>query len=139
MGRIPTVKVQNPDVPDDFMVINQSDFDESKHTLFEGEDAPAEAADTSGDQVAGSIEPKGEAAGDSEAQEGGEADTGGGDAPATSEGFPEGYRYEPKKGGYGFLYGPSGAAIPGPSNGKWQGEDAAQQAARHHAEAHGGE
>lgn len=40
MSRVlPTVKVKNPDVPGEAMIINESDFDEKVHELF---DAPAE-------------------------------------------------------------------------------------------------
>jgi len=36
----PTVKVDNPDEKGGFMIINESDFDKEKHTVF-GEKKPA--------------------------------------------------------------------------------------------------
>lgn len=39
MARLPTVKVVNPSDPDDFMIINESDFDEGRHELWADEEA----------------------------------------------------------------------------------------------------
>lgn len=42
----PTVKIANPDIPGDFIVINESDFDAEKDRLWEeGDQAPAGPTD----------------------------------------------------------------------------------------------
>ncbi len=103
MGALPTVRIKNPNEPGDFIIINESDFNPTVHEKFEGEVKPA------------TTKPK---------VKGGKTDGG--------SSFPEGYRYEPAKGGYGLLYH-GDEVIEGPSNGKWQGEDAARAAAVDHA------
>lgn len=39
-----TLKVNNPEKPGDFMVINESDFDKEKHTVFKEKAAKAAPA-----------------------------------------------------------------------------------------------
>lgn len=117
MGRLPTVKISAPDVDGGFIVINESDFDPEKHERFEGTE-PEAAQGAAGD-------------------EGPEDDGAGAATDEVEPTLPDGYTMESQGGGYYFLQGPSGAVIPGPSNGKWQGKDAAIQAAVHHAEKHG--
>jgi len=41
VGEIPTVKVKNPDAPGEFMIINQRDFQEGVHELFDAPGKPA--------------------------------------------------------------------------------------------------
>lgn len=41
MAEVPTVRIQNPSNPDEFLIINESDYDPAEHTLW-GE---AEAGD----------------------------------------------------------------------------------------------
>lgn len=35
MAEVPTVRVVNPSSPDEFLVINESDYDAAEHTLWE--------------------------------------------------------------------------------------------------------
>jgi hypothetical protein len=109
MGALPTVRIKNPAKPDDFMVINESDFDPKVHEKFVGEPKPSPTPKPED-------KPK----------------------PNAGDGFPEGYRYENAKGGYGHLYF-GDEIIEGPSNGKWQGEEAARAAAIDHAKHAAGE
>ena len=51
-------------------------------------------------------------------------------APSEDEELPDGYTATHMSGGYFILTGPDGDEIPGPSNGKYQGLDAAVLAAR---------
>jgi len=52
---------------------------------------------------------------------------------AGSDGFPEGYKAKSTGGGYYVVTDPDGNKVVGPSNGKWQGKDGAQEGARNHA------
>lgn len=109
MGRIPTVKVATELFEGGFMIINEADFDPEVHELFEGDEAPVDTP------VPDETE---------------DAD----ETPAEDEdGLPEGYQVENAGGPYMRLYAPSGAVIPGPANGKWQGRQAAVDAANAHA------
>lgn len=40
MARLPTVKICNPEAPDEFIIINESDYDPERHALW-GEAPPA--------------------------------------------------------------------------------------------------
>lgn len=103
---LPTVKVKNPDIEGEYVVINRKDFREGVHELFEEAKAEKKA------EKKPDIEPKKD------------------DEPT----MPEGYRYENGQGGYGILYGPAGQVIEGPaSSGKFHGEAAAIEAAIAHA------
>jgi len=114
MAKIPTKKVVNPDAPDDFMIINESDFNPDVHKLWEGEEPEESGSGASTEPTPNT----------------------GDDTPT----LPEGYEVEHAGAGYFFLMGPDGQAIEGPSNGKWQGRDAAIAAAIDHAShAAGGE
>lgn len=106
MATIPTVRIKNPDVQGDFIVINESDFDPTVHEKFTDEHA-AKAAENNPPA---------------------------GTSTTTSSGtaMPDGYRYEAAKGGYGHLFH-GDVLIEGPSNGKFQGEAAAIAAAIEHA------
>ena len=42
MSGVPTVKVQHPDNPDDYMIINESDFDAKVHKPFEEKDGSSD-------------------------------------------------------------------------------------------------
>lgn len=41
MATVPTVKIVDPRNEDDFIIINESEFDPAVHTMWEGEEAPA--------------------------------------------------------------------------------------------------
>lgn len=56
-----------------------------------------------------------------------------GDGDGGSQELPDGYRTERAGGSYFHLFGPDDEPIEGPSNGKWQGKDAAIEAAQAHA------
>ena len=103
MGALPTVRIKNASKPGDFIVINESDFDPKVHEKFVGEPKRETPAPKTESQKV-----------------------------ETGTGFPDGYRYEPAKGGYGHLYH-GDVLIEGPSNGKFQGEGAALAAAQEHA------
>ena len=107
MATVPTVRIKNPDLPGDFIVINESDFDAAVHEKFEGERAQ------SASRPAGKPGDGGKESGSA---------------------LPDGYEIEAAGGGgYYHLFGPEAQLIEGPSNGKWQGKDAALKAAIDHA------
>lgn len=112
MGTVPTIRVTSEAFPGGF-VINEADFDDSIHTLAHAQavEEALEVAET--EEVDGGTE---------EANEG-----------VGTDGLPDGYEIEVAGGPYYFLFGPNGASIEGPSNGKYQGRAAAEEAARAHA------
>lgn len=56
---IPTVKIEDPEKPGDYIVINESDFDADKHTLFQEPAAEEEAPEeVDGEEAAEEAEAK---------------------------------------------------------------------------------